>query len=182
MRRIPAAAGLALVLALASCTADATVEPVASGPTSGPDTGDVILRGSVLEDGDPLEGASVWIDLMPVGDILAELPEGATVETWSTDPVRTDGGGQFAISIDPDELGPTYFGGDFLNTDLNIEHGRTRAFWGHPFSRLGEVWRSDEHSAASDAVTRMTLDLGAETVVTTLSTGEKEKADLPVDH
>ena len=136
-----------------------------------------MVHGTITTHGKPLTGVKVWFQLWP--ENADDIKEGESVDMWDSTPVTTDADGRYALRLDPDELTSAYFGGDFLNFDLNMYTDGKGATWGSTVSLVQrEVWRTDEQSLVGDPVLTMSADVGTSKITLVDSRGDRETGDL----
>ena len=138
-----------------------------------------MVHGTITKHGKPLAGVKVWFQLWPVND--GNIEEGEAIDMWDSTPVTTDGDGRYALRLDPDELTSAYFGGDFLNFDLNMYTDGKGAMWASTVNLIQhKVWRTYEQSLVGDPVLTMSADLGISKITLVDSMGDRETGDLPL--
>ena len=187
-------AGLAVAaLCLSGCGGEdpgrvvGAAAPAVAGPTAGPQTGDLIVVGTVLDDGEPLAGAEVNLLVYPARpDPTAEGP------TASVDvpPTTTGAQGRFSVTLPSAEvpgeyLAPLPDGSPRLEFAVVVNDGERVSSFPEIVALVaagggsaGRVWRTPGATGA-DAVLALTFDLGAETITIIGSDGETEMRELP---
>lgn len=184
------AAALVAATALAGCgvasaghpdgARSSTIRPV-TVVTAGAQSRDVFLTGAVTRDGHPASGASVAVAVMADD---RDLPVGATIPTWESEPVTTKADGAFVLRVNAAEV-PAQFlsaGSEYLNFDIRAVSGNEAATWSWTLSPLqpGAVWRTDG-AGVDDKVADMRLNFGrTPTIELTDSLGARETHDLDV--
>lgn len=164
-----AVAALTLSAALASCG-----PPYDLVAVSGADSENVLVHGVVEKDGKPVTGAQVWLTLWPEDD---DTPEGDVVDTRTEDSVTTDGDGRFLVSLDPDELEPRYFNGEYLNFDIEVWNDGQLGGWSSTVNLIDErFWRQDDQEGIADDALKIDFDLGNRPTITL------ETLDGPDEH
>lgn len=177
--------GATLLLALTGlggCGDGPSTEPpagiVAGLVTQGPGTEDLLVHGTVTRDGAPVEGSAVTLMLRPTD--LGDAEAGEVIDTFETDPVRTDGDGRYEVRLDPGSLESKYLpaGERHLNFELSVWDGAATAVWNSTVWLVdGRVWRTDR-AGIGDPAYDMSFDLGTLTITTTGSDGEVEVGTL----
>lgn len=167
-------------LVLAGCTDGGDTGTTGERPaTSGPETGELLVHGVVRDDGQPVEDATVQVQIWADG---AGQEVGEVVDTFETEPTRTGSDGDYFVDLDPDRLPSKYFGGaDFVNFDLIVSIGDRVATWSTTAWLLEKdgVWRSDG-ARSGDETIDVSVDLMSGQVTMTDSVGEKTRHHIQV--
>ena len=164
-----------------------SASPGVSGPTSGPGTGDLLVVGSVLDDGEPLAGAEVNLLVYP-----ARPDPGADGPTASVEipPTTTGAQGRFAVVLPSTEvpgeyLAPLPDGSPRLEFAVVVDDGERVSSFSEIAALVaaggdstGRVWRTPGASGA-DAVLDIAMDLTRMRVRVTDSTGDASEERLP---
>jgi len=174
MRRIETAI-VSLLVVLSACTGSTESAPKAVA-TAGSGTGDVMVRGVITRNAEPVRDAELWFDLWPTDD---GTRAGDVVDTWGSKHVKTDHDGRFALRMDPDDVKSKYIDGNAVNFDLNLFHDKKMASWGSTAWLVQDrVWRSDEYARVADPTLSISMDVGTFTVTLVDSHGERETNEL----
>lgn len=146
------------------------------GPV-GPGTGDLLVRGTLLDGGQPVTDGQVLVTVMSTGEVGA----GEEVPTWESQPVRTDKKGRWEVEVDPGELESQFLpeDQDHLDFDLRVSRGDVWAMWATTAWLLDEpqVWRT-KGAGPGDGVLTMDIDLGKDQIAVTDSTGETQRQEI----
>ncbi|MFL6172425.1 MAG: hypothetical protein ACJ716_05995, partial [Marmoricola sp.] len=69
-----------------------------------------------------------------------------------------------------------------MNFEIQVSSNKSLAIWNSTMWSIGQghLWRTDDTSAASDAVQRMDFDLGTQKLVATDSDGTKQAENVVV--
>lgn len=165
MRRALVAAVLLGLLALAGCGSPAETYPDQPLATAGRETGDLLAHGVVTDEGKPVRGAKV----------ILQVSADSTPKRWSAPTVVTGADGSWALHLKADDVPPTYLPSShsFLDFDLVFGDGTRLAVWsGTVYLRDDpDVWRT-EGAGPNDGVLRVDADLGSGALKATDSTGE----------
>lgn len=169
---------LLVALVVVGCAADPATETVGETlATAGPASGLLLAYGTVGRGGEPLAGATVVLQAMPVTS-AADSDAGA--QRWSAPAVRTDADGNYELRLDPADIPEEYYpeSYSFLEFDLVFGDGAGLAVWpGMVFLRTRpDLWRT-EGAGPDDGVLRVDVDLESGEVSPFDSRGEPIVAD-----
>ncbi|QWC85144.1 DUF4198 domain-containing protein [Nocardioidaceae bacterium] len=189
---VAAACAVAVTATVGACSSDvARVVGESSvgglGPTAGPGTGDLLVTGRVLDDGEPLEGATVSVLVYPARPDPAATGPTVSVEVPR---VTTTESGRFAVTLPAAEvpgeyLAPLPDGSPRLEFAVVVDDGsrvssypEIAALVAAGGSSPERVWRSPG-GTGEGSVLRLTVDLGEQTATVTDSDGSSETTGVP---
>ena len=191
--RAAAAAVLAAAVAATTGCSDGPARVVGEssaadlGPTAGPRTGDLLVTGRVLDDGEPLSGARINVLVYPARP--DPTASGPTVSV-EVPPIDTGEEGRFGVRLPPDEVPAEYLaplpdGSPRLEFAVVVDDGERvsslpeiAALVAAGGSSTDRVWRTPG-GAGAGSVLRLELDLGEQSVTVTDSDGLAETSELP---
>ena len=92
-----------------------------------------LLRGTVTLDGAPVDGASISVTLWPNTHMLAQAKRGQPIPMFPVEPVKTDHDGEFAVTLHPATVSPTFWSSDG-SVDVTVDAQAGKRFQTYEFT------------------------------------------------